>query len=91
MHDTFLMERIYEEMKRLCCKNNITKLELLVIGVNKESHLDEDEFYSYLNEKNDSIIGEWTEILIKKEEIEENTAIIYSLIGERNENETVEQ
>lgn len=91
MHDTFLMERIYEEMKRLCRKNNITKLELLVIGVNKESHLDRDEFYSYLDEKNDSIIGEWTEVLIKKEEIEENTAIIYSLIGERNENETVEK
>lgn len=91
MHDTFLMERIYEEMKRLCHKNNIIKLELVVIGVNKDSHIDEEEMHYFLEERYDSIIGLWTDILIKKEEIEDNTAIIYSLIGEKNEHEIVEQ
>lgn len=90
MHDTFLLERIYEEMKRLCYKNSIIKLEMVVVGVNKDSHIDQNEFRSFLNERDDSIIGEWTEILIKKEEIEDNTAIIYSLIGDRNEDDAAE-
>ena len=91
MHDTFLMERLYEEIKKLCCKNNIIKLEFLVIGVSKDSHMDEGEFRSYLEERNDSIIGEWTEMIVKKEEIQDNTAIIYSLVGEKNEYEIVDQ
>ena len=90
MHDTFLLERIYEEMKRLCYKNSIIKLKMVVVGVNKDSHIDQNEFRSFLNERDDSIIGEWTEILIKKEEIEDNTAIIYSLIGDRNEDDAAE-
>lgn len=91
MHDTYLIECIYEEIKKLCHKNNITKLELVVIGVNKDSHMDEEEMRCFLEERYDSIIGKWTDILIKKEEIEDNTAIIYSLIGEKNEHEIVEQ
>ena len=85
MHDTFLIKSIYEELKKLCDKYYIIRLDRVVMEVNTDSHIDEEEFCEYLRDQNDPIIGEWTKAVIRKENIEENTAIIYALEGKKND------
>lgn len=86
MHDTFLIKGIYEELKKICDKYDIIRLDRVVMEVNTNSHIDEEEFSEFLIDQNDTIIGQWTKVEITKSDIEENTAIIYVLEGKRNEN-----
>ncbi|MCQ1529601.1 hypothetical protein [Lutispora saccharofermentans] len=85
MHDTFLIKGIYEELIKICDKYDIIRLDRVVMEVSRNSHIDEEEFIEFLKEQNDSIMGEWTTADIRKEDIEENTAIIYVLEGKRND------
>jgi len=85
MHDTFLIRGIYEELKKLCDMYDIIRLNRVVMEVNTNSHIDEEEFSEFLIEQNDPIIGMWTMLDIRKEDIEENTAIIYVLEGKKND------
>lgn len=85
MHDTFLIKSLYEELRKICSKYDIIRLDRVVMEVSKNSHIDEEEFIEFLKEQNDPIMGEWTLADIRKEDIEENTAIIYVLAGKRND------
>lgn len=86
MHDTFLIKSIYEELKKICDKYDIIRLDRVVMEVSINSHVDEEEFSEFLMDQNDPVIGDWTRVEITKADIEENTAIIYVLEGKRNEN-----
>lgn len=86
MHDIFLINGIYEELRKICDKYDIVRLDRVVMEVNRNSHIDEEDFHDFLLEQNDPIIGNWTRIEIERADIEENTAIIYVLEGKRNEN-----
>lgn len=85
MHDICLIKGIYNELKKICAKYDIVKLERVFMEVNINIHIDEENFKEFVKEQKDPVIGEWTKIEITKTDIEENTAIIHVLEGERNE------
>ncbi len=82
MHDTFLNERIYEALLELCKKNKILKLNKVNIVVNMDSHISENSLREYFGERNNKIFGNWTEIIVEKQDVGKLNAVIKSIEGE---------
>lgn len=82
MHDTFLNERIYEALLRLCQKNKILKLNKVNIAVNIDSHISENSLREHFSERNNNLLGEWTEIIVEKQDVGKLNAIIKTVEGE---------
>ncbi|NLL71886.1 MAG: hypothetical protein GX238_12250 [Epulopiscium sp.] len=82
MHDTFLNERIYEALLELCQKNKILKLNKVNIVVNMDSHISENSLREYFGERNNKIFGNWTEIIVEKQDVGKLNAVIKSIEGE---------
>lgn len=82
MHDTFLLKGISDNLIILCNTNNITKVRKLHIITNLNSHISRNNLYEHLKEQNRDLIGEWTDILVEREEIENLTAVIESIEGD---------
>ena len=82
MHDTFLNERIYESLLKLCAENGIFRLNKVVIAVNTDSHISEHSLREHFIEKKSRFLGDWTEITIEKREVGRLNAVIESIEGE---------
>jgi len=82
MHDTFLNERIYEALLKLCKENKILRLNKVNIAVNIDSHISENSLREHFSERNNSMLGEWTEIIVKKQDVGKLNAVINSIEGE---------
>lgn len=82
MHDTILLEKISQYLRGLCNEHSISKIFQLTVGLHPNSHVNLQNLKSYLEEHNTKVVGEWTKILIHREDIEEETAIIHSIKGE---------
>jgi hypothetical protein len=82
MHDTYLLKRISESLCELIGTNSITRVTRLKIIVSENSHIQQDNLYEQLLIDHDGVVGEWTEIIIDRQDIESNTAIIESIEGE---------
>ncbi len=82
MHDTILLNKISEALKETCRKNNIKRVNNLTIVVSSGSHVNEDNLYEHLQIESKNLIGEWTKIIINKEDIPNQTAILHSIKGE---------
>jgi hypothetical protein len=85
MHDTILLSKISQGLKEICKTNNIKKIDELVIFVSYKSHVNEDNLYEYLKYEGDDLIGIWTKIKIKRDDIPDQTAIIHSIQGVQGE------
>lgn len=85
MHDTFLNERIYEALQKLCKENGISKLNKVIMAVNTDSHISENSLREHFSEKNSQLMGQWTEILIEKQEVGKLNAVIKSIEGESSD------
>lgn len=48
MHDTFLTERIYETLLKLCQENKLIKLYKVNLAVNTDSHISENSLRELL-------------------------------------------
>jgi Zn finger protein HypA/HybF involved in hydrogenase expression len=83
MHDTFLNQNLYESMIDLCRENSIAKILNLTITVHTNSHINENSIREQFSERKNELIGDWTNILVRKREIEPLTAIIDSIDGEK--------
>jgi Zn finger protein HypA/HybF involved in hydrogenase expression len=83
MHDTFLNQNLYESMIDLCRENSIAKILNLTITVHTNSHISENSIREQFSERKNELIGDWTNILVRKGEIEPLTAIIDSIDGEK--------
>ncbi|WP_312445692.1 hypothetical protein [Lacrimispora sp.] len=83
MHDTFLNQNLYESMIDLCRENSIAKILNLTITVHTNSHISENSIREQFFESKNELIGDWTNILVRKREIEPLTAIIDSIDGEK--------
>jgi len=83
MHDTFLNQNLYDEIVSLCNENSITKINELIITVHTHSHICNQSIREYFTDRNNSLIGEWTNIIIQKEEIEPLTAVIEKIDGDK--------
>lgn len=86
MHDTILLSKISQELKNICTANNINKIKSLTVIVNNRSHVNSGNLYEHLQYANGDLVGEWTEINVHREEIQEQTAIVKSIQGEQGEN-----
>lgn len=82
MHDTFLNERIYEALLKLCRENKIIKLNKVNITVNLDSHICENSLREHFGERNNNLIGDWTEIIVEKQDVGKLNAAIKSIEGE---------
>ena len=83
MHDTFLNQKLYESIIGLCKENAIAKILDLTITVHTNSHISPKSIREYFSERNNNLIGDWTNILVRKLEIQPLTAIIEKIDGEK--------
>jgi len=82
MHDTFLLKRISESLSELIKKNSIGRVIKLRIVTSQNSHIHQDNLYELLLIDHNGIVGEWTEIIIDRQDIDSLTAVIQSIEGE---------
>ena len=85
MHDTFLNERIYEGLLTLCQENKILKLNKVNIAVNIDSHISENSLREHFSERNNNLLGNWTEIIVEKQHVGKLNAVIKSIEGESSD------
>ena len=85
MHDTFLNERIYEALLKLCQENRILKLNKVNIAVNIDSHISENSLREHFSERNNNLLGNWTEIIVEKQDVGKLNAVIKSIEGESSD------
>lgn len=85
MHDTFLNQNLYESIIGLCKENSIEKIIKLVITVHTNSHISENSIREHFTDRKSKLIGDWTNIVVNKKEIEPLTATIEQIDGEKNE------
>jgi len=85
MHDTFLNQNLYESIWGLCKENAIEKITKLVITVHTHSHISEKSIREHFADRKSELIGEWTNIVVDKKEIEPLTATIEQIDGEKKE------
>lgn len=85
MHDTFLLKRISESLSELIRKNRIERVIKLRIITSQNSHIHRDNLYEQLMTDHNGAVGEWTEIIIDRQDIDSLTAVIESIEGENYE------
>lgn len=85
MHDTFLNERIYETILKLCKENKISKLNKVNLTVNTDSHISENSLREYFSERNNNLLRDWTEIIVEKQEVGKLNAVLKSIEGESSD------
>lgn len=82
MHDTFLNERIYNEILKICRENKILKLNRISLAVNIDSHISEESLREHFSDRKNNVLGDWTEIIVEKQDVGKLNAIIKSVEGE---------
>jgi Zn finger protein HypA/HybF involved in hydrogenase expression len=85
MHDTFLLNKVSKSLGEICEKYNIRRIEKFTIVVNHNSHLNEHNLREHLGIYSKNIIADNLEIEVRREDIEEQTAIIHNIEGETSE------
>ena len=82
MHDSFLNERIYDELLKICRENKILKLKKISLTVYTDSQISEKSLREHFSERNNKVLGDWTKIIVKKQNVGKLNAIIKSVEGE---------
>jgi Zn finger protein HypA/HybF involved in hydrogenase expression len=85
MHDTILLNKISEAVKQVCTANKIKRINRLAVVVNYNSHVDENNLLEHLRYVDGDLIGTWTKIKVEREDIQDQTAILHSIQGEKSE------
>jgi UDP-N-acetylglucosamine 2-epimerase len=81
MHDTFLFERISNEVVDLCEKNKIKELKYICVTVHKDSHVDDKSLLHHLKDKNTELVGNFTKVQVLRNHPEPLVAIIHQIEG----------
>lgn len=82
MHDTFLIQRLYHELLRLCMEQQFARLTAVHLVVNPDSHVSESLMQAYFRDQGCSLAGAWTVFRIERQEVGKLQAIIKSVEGE---------
>ena len=85
MHDTHLIEKIYESIARICRQNSVIKVNGLYIELFEGSHIYERLLLSHLRDKDRSLFGPWADVHIDYRPFESLTAVITSIDGDCSE------
>ncbi|MBU5593060.1 hypothetical protein KQI89_15015 [Clostridium sp. MSJ-4] len=83
MHDSFLMQNISKEIKEICSKNNLKAVSMIEISVAPSSHLTEENLLDHLKDLNGDFVDENTKIKVNYEAIDDLTAVIKRVEGEK--------
>ena len=81
MHDTHLIEKIYQSIAALCRQNKISKVNVLKIEVDEGSHIEGQHLLSHLIDRDSVMFGDWTTVHVEHKPYEKLTAIIESIDG----------
>jgi len=82
MHDTHLIEKIFESIAVLCRQNGIVKVNELEIEVDEGSHIEGEHLLSHLIHRDSAMFGDWTRVHVEHKPYEKLTAIIKSIDGD---------
>lgn len=82
MHDTHLIEKIYQSIAVLCRQNGIVKVNVLEIEVDEGSHIEGAHLLSHLIDRDSAMFGDWTTVQVEHKPYEKLTAIIKSIDGD---------
>lgn len=82
MHDTHLIEKIYESIAALCSKNGITRVNGIEIEVDEGSHIEGPHLLSHLMDRDSAMFGDWTSVHVEHKPYEKLTAVIKSIDGD---------
>ena len=85
MHDTFLNERIFEALLKLCRENRVSRLNKVNITVNIDSHITEKSLRKHFSRRENNLIGSWTEIIVEKQDVGKLNAVIKSIEGDSSD------
>lgn len=82
MHDTFLLTKISKSLNMICEQSKIRKINRLTVIVSNSSHVNEENLREHLQQNNANLLDNNFRIKVKREDIEEQTAIIQNIQGE---------
>lgn len=82
MHDTHLIEKIYQSIVALCRQNGIVKVNEIEIEVDEGSHIEGPHLLSHLIDRDSTMFGDWTTVHVELKPYEKLTAIIKSIDGD---------
>jgi len=83
MHNTYLLNKISKGLRETCEKHRIKKINQFVLAISHHSHITKESLLEHLRLYDSQIIGDELDIKIRREDLEEQTAIIYSIQGEK--------
>lgn len=82
MHDTFLLNKISKTLNMICEQSKIHKINRLTVVVSNLSHVNEENLREHLEQNNADLLDNDFRIKVKRENIEDQTAIIQNIQGE---------
>lgn len=82
MHDTHLIEKIYQSIVDLCRQNRVVRVNEIDIEVDEGSHIEGPHLLSHLKDRDSAMFGNWTVINVEHKPYEKLTAIIKSIDGD---------
>lgn len=85
MHDTHMIEKIYESIAEICRQNSIVKVNDIHIEVDKGSHITKVLLLEHLSDRDSSLFGIWTNVHVAYQPFEKLTAVITSITGDSSQ------
>lgn len=85
MHDSLLFEKTYRAVRELCESHSIKKVNEIRLIVSMDSHVDGPHMLRHFMERDNTLFGDWTNVIVEKREIEKLTAVVESIDGEKDE------
>jgi Zn finger protein HypA/HybF involved in hydrogenase expression len=82
MHDTHLIEKIYESIAEICRRNAIVRVNDLHIEVDEGSHITEPLLLEHLKDRDGTLFGTWTDVHVDYQPFEKLTAVITGIDGD---------
>lgn len=85
MHDTHLIEKMYQSIVDVCIHNGIVKVNEIDIEVDEASHVEGPHLLSHLIERDNKLFSCDTIVNVEHKPYEKLTAIIKSIDGDISE------
>lgn len=82
MHDTHLIEKIYQTIDALSRQNGIVRVNEIDMEVDEGSHIEGPHLLSHLKDRDSAMFGNWTVIHVEHKPYKKLTAVIKSIDGD---------
>lgn len=82
MHDTHMIEKIYQSIVNLCRQNGVIKVNRINIEVDEGSHIEGQHLLAHLIDRDSRLFGDWTAVNVEHKPYEKLTAVIKSIDGD---------